>query len=247
MSKPIAIQLYSVRENLAEDFAATIEKIAAMGYDGVETAGFPNTTPKDAAALFKSLGLTIVSAHAPLPLGENEAEVLELMAQLGTKRLVSAWLPPETYTTVDSIKRNADQFNAANAVAQANGLTLFMHNHDFEFATVNGRLAIDILREHLDPSIQFELDTYWIQVAGHDPAAVVAEFGAAAPLLHIKDGPATRAGDMVAAGQGMVDIPAIIKAGGENTDWLIVELDRCATDMLTAVAESHAYLKRITS
>ena len=87
---------------------------------------------------------------------------------------------------------------------------------------VNGRLAIDILRE-TRPSIQFELDTYWIQVAGQNPAAVVAEFGKQA-LLHIKDGPATRDGDMVAAGQGVVDIPAIIAAGGDNTDWLIVEL-----------------------
>ena len=245
MSKPIALQLYTVRESLAQDFTATINYVAAAGYTGVETAGFPGITPQAAAELFHNLGLTIVSAHAPLPLGDKEAEVLDLMAHLGTKRLVSAWLPPETYATVDSIKQNADNFNAANKIAQANGLTLFIHNHDFEFGTVNGRLVIDILREHLDPSIQFELDTYWIQVAGQNPAAVVAEFGKQAPLLHIKDGPATRDGDMVAAGQGVVDIPAIIAAGGDNTDWLIVELDRCGTDMLTAVTESHAYLKTI--
>lgn len=245
MNKPIALQLYSVRENLAEDFTGTIEKVAAMGFDGVETAGFPNTTPADAAKLFHSLGLTITSAHAPLPLGDKETEVLDLMSTLGSTRLVSAWLPPETYQSVDSIKRNADDFNAANVIAQANGLTLFIHNHDFEFGRVNGRLAIDILRENLDPAIQFELDTYWIQVAGLDPAATVKQFGDKAPLLHIKDGPATREGDMLAAGQGVIDIPAIIAAGGHNTDWLIVELDRCATDMMTAVAESRSYLEQI--
>ena len=88
MSKPIALQLYTVRESLAQDFTATINYVAAAGYTGVETAGFPGITPQAAAELFHNLGLTIVSAHAPLPLGDKEAEVLDPMAHLGTKRLV---------------------------------------------------------------------------------------------------------------------------------------------------------------
>jgi sugar phosphate isomerase/epimerase len=244
MTKPIALQLYSIRENLLQDFTGTITKVAEIGYAGVETAEaiFANTPPHTAARLFRDLGLTVVGAHAPLPLGDDTAVSLERMAQMNSTRLVSAWMPPETYQDVEGIKRIATQFNAANTVARTNGLSFFVHNHDFEFGMVNGRRAFDILNENLDPTIQFELDTYWVQVAGYNPAKIVAELGSRAPLLHIKDGPANRYGDMVAAGQGVIDIPAIVAAGGDHTAWLIVELDRCATDMMTAVAESYTYL-----
>lgn len=241
---PIALQLYSVRENLAEDFEKTLREVAGMGYTNVETAGFPQTTAAEEAQLYQKLGLNVVSAHLPLPLGEQQQQVIETAAALGCKRIISAWLPPEQYLTVDDILRNCDRFNEAAAVAQAHGLSFGVHNHDFEFAPVpdDGRRGYDIWREALDPAIFFELDTYWIQVAGHDPAQVVREAGARAPLLHIKDGPAVRDQPMVALGQGVIDIPAILDAAGEHTEVLIVELDHCATDMMVAARESYIYL-----
>ena len=120
------------------------------------------------------------------------------------------------------------------------------HNHDFEYALLDGSPAIYTLEEYLDTSIGFELDTYWIQVAGQDPAKVTARFGERSPLLHIKDGPGNRKADMTAVGDGVVDVPAIIRAGVPYTEWLIVELDRCATDKMEAVAKSYKYLTGIT-
>lgn len=120
-----------------------------------------------------------------------------------------------------------------------------IHNHAFEFALVDGVPAINTLIKYLNPGINFQLDTYWIKVTGQDPVAVVADFGKRAPLLHIKDGPATQDGDMTALGEGLMDVPGIIKAGEPNTEWLIVELDRCATDILEAVKRSYQYLVNI--
>jgi sugar phosphate isomerase/epimerase len=122
-------------------------------------------------------------------------------------------------------------------------MTLGYHNHFWEFQNqFDGETAHALLFRLLEPSVFAEVDTYWAQVGGVDPAATVAALGARARFLHIKDGPADDPkADMTAVGQGAVDVPAII-AANDAVEWQVVELDRCATDMLTAVDESYRYL-----
>jgi sugar phosphate isomerase/epimerase len=146
---------------------------------------------------------------------------------------------------MDDIKRSCDVLNESNAQARSHGVSFAVHNHWWEYEKVDGRYVYHVMLELLDPSVLFELDTYWIKTAGCDPAAVVKEFGARAPLLHIKDGPAVKEQPMVALGEGAIDIPAILEASKGNAEWLIVELDRCATDMTEAVRKSCDYLSRI--
>src|SRR5437868_5639338 len=117
MSAPIGIQLYSAREELAKDFTGTVRRIASMDYIGVETFGFSGTTMQDAAKLFRELDLTVIAAHSPLPLGDKKNEVLDNMGILDCKNLVCAYLPRESYATVDGIKANCDTLNEAYTVA----------------------------------------------------------------------------------------------------------------------------------
>jgi sugar phosphate isomerase/epimerase len=242
MTAPIALQLYSLRDETARDYAGTVRQVAEMGYAGVETAGFAGTTIPAAAQLFKDLGLTVCSTHLPLPLGERQAEVIETMHAFNCRRLVCASQPRDEWAKADGIGRIADTLNAASAVAQANGLSLGYHNHWWEFQRVEGRLAHDRLRDNLSPDVFFEIDTYWTQTAGVDAAAVVKALGPRAPLLHMKDGPAVQNKAMVALGEGVMDLPAILKASAGNAEWLIVELDSCDTDMTEAVRKSYDYL-----
>ena len=93
-----------------------------------------------------------------------------------------------------------------------------------------------------ESTVFFQIDTYWVQTAGLDPAQVIKEFGSCAPSLHIKDGPAVQRVPQVAVGDGVMDFPSIIQAAEDTAEWLIVELDHCATDMLTAVEKSYRYL-----
>jgi len=86
------------------------------------------------------------------------------------------------------------------------------------------------------------LDTYWAKVAGVNPADVIAELGGRAPLLHIKDGPGRAEDAMEPIGDGIMDVPGIVEAGGSTTEWLIVELDRCDIDMMTALEKSYSYM-----
>ncbi len=242
MPAPLALQLYSLRELLNTGYAAGIIKVAEIGFAGVETAGFPGTTPQAAAQLFRELGLTVCSAHSPLPLGDKQAEVLETMATLDCARLICAWKPQELFASFDGIRQVCDELNEANVVARANGLTLSYHNHWAECARVGGRLAYEIMLDQLAPDILFEVDTYWAKTAGVDPAAMVRQLGKRAPLLHIKDGPCVMDAPMTAVGDGVVDVPGIVAAGAGATEWLIVEIDRCATDMFEAVAKSYRYM-----
>jgi sugar phosphate isomerase/epimerase len=247
MSAQIALQLYSLREAAAKDFEAVVRQVADMGYAGVETAGFPGTTPQAAGALFRELGLVVPSAHIfPPPLGEKLDEAAATLAALDCKRLVSGF-GPDNFKTMEDVKKSCAVFNESAAGARARGLTYVIHNHWWEYLKVDDRYVYHVMLEELDPSIQFELDTYWIQTAGCDPAAVIKEYGARAPLFHIKDGPATQKADMQALGTGIIDIPALLEAGGDNVKWLIVELDRCATDMAEAVKQSYDYLAKITN
>ena len=242
MSAKIALQLYSVREALAKDFDGVVRKVAEMGYPAVEPAGFPGTTPAKAAKLFRELGLTVCSFHMfPPPSGPKFDEAVDTLVALGCGRIVSGY-GPDDLKTMDGIKRCCDVLNSANTAVRARGFDLAVHNHWWEYEKVGDRYVYQVMLDLLDPTVLFELDTYWILTAGHDPAEIVKAFGKRAPLLHIKDGPATQKEPMQALGEGAMDIPSILKASAGSAEWVIVELDRVATDMMEAVAKSYRYL-----
>jgi len=242
MTAPIALQLYSVREALPRDFSGVIKRIADIGYVGVEPAlGLLGTTPERADQLFRELGFEVPSAHGPLPVGEDKNKILDVLAAIGCQRLFSG-RGAKDFETIDLTKQTCDLFNEAHAIAAENGMSFGIHNHWWEFQQVDGRYVYQVMLEHLDPGVLFQLDTYWIQAAGVDPTQVVREFGARAPSLHIKDGPAVRGVPQVAVGEGVLDFPSIIQAAEDTAEWLVVELDDCATDMLEAVQKSYSYL-----
>lgn len=242
MTPPIALQLYTIRDQLAQDYEGTIRKVADMGYTGVETAAMFGDSPAWAAKLFGELGLTVSGAHSALPLGDKKQEVIDTLGALRCRRLILPWQPPEMYTTVDGIKSVCDLLNEGAAVAKANGFRVGYHNHWFEYQLVGDRIPVDVMLDYLDPDVFLEVDVYWVQTAGQDPVEVVRRLGSRAPLLHIKDGPCQIEEPMTALGEGVVDIPVVVAAGAGSTEWLVVELDRCATDMMEAVRKSYQYL-----
>ena len=243
MPLPVALQLYTLRDAAANGYEAVVRRVADMGYAGVEPAGFPGTTAAAAAKLYQSLGLQVAGIHFGLPTAEKKGELLDLLGTLGTKRFGCAYLPPENFATVDAVKKVCDQLNSAAQFATENGLNFYYHNHWFEYKTLDdGQKVHKLLLQHLDPAVELEIDTYWVKTGGEDPTTVVKEVGNRATLLHIKDGPAdNKDSNMVAVGDGTLDWHSIIPAA-KSAEWLIVELDRCATDMFEAVDKSVKYL-----
>jgi len=241
MPAPVALQLYTLRELANKHFERVVNLAAEIGYMGVEPAGFPGSTPEAAGKLFESLDLEVPSAHLPLPIRDNKSYVIDTAGAIGTNRVVSG-LGQDDFASIDRIKKSADLFNEASAAVAPHGMVFGIHNHWWEYLDVDGRIAADILMEHLDPAVFFQVDVYWVQVGGPDPADVLTKLGNRAPMLHLKDGPCQRNRDMTALGEGKVDLPGIISAGGAHTEWHIVELDSCASDMVEAVRKSYAYL-----
>ncbi len=243
MTAPIAVQLYSLREAAARDFASVIERVGRIGFAGVELAGLHGMPPAELRRRLGDAGLEIAAAHVQAPIGDARDRILDEQDALGTRTLVVPFMPPDRFKTRDAIRKVADEVNESFANANARGFALGYHNHWWEFETTHdGVSAHELLFAQLDPGVFAEVDTYWATVGGRDPAKVVAELGPRARLLHLKDGPADGfKSPMTAAGDGVLDFPAIV-AASDTVQWHIVELDACATDMFDAVEESYRYL-----
>jgi sugar phosphate isomerase/epimerase len=241
MPAPIALQLYTVREQLAKNFRDVVTRIAEMGYVGVEPAGFPGIEPDEASDLFADLGLEVCSMHTQLPVGKQKNEVIEVAKELEVTRIISS-TGRDNFASMDEVKKLCDRWNQASAIAAENDLELGLHNHWWEFTEVEGRSGFDLLIENLDPAVFFQVDTYWVNTGGGDSVEVLEKLEDRAPLVHIKDGPCDPQADMQAIGEGKMDFPPIVEASKGTAEWLIVELDRCATDMIEAVEKSYSYL-----
>jgi sugar phosphate isomerase/epimerase len=250
---PIAIQLYTVRNEIKKDIVGTLHKVAEIGFEAVETAFWPDTvTVKQAGNYLKDAGLAVSSAHVELPIGDKKAAMLETAEAFNCTRMIwHGWPEDKRYSTLDGTRELADIYNEAYHFAKSNGLQFGLHNHWWEFRNkVDGRFVYEVLLERVDPAIFFEIDTYWVKVAGQDPAKIVRQYGKRAQLLHIKDGPAKwndnlpadNPDPMVAVGKGTQDFPAIVKAASGNTKWMVVEMDLVATDLFTAIQDSYTYL-----
>ena len=238
---PISVQLYSVREEAARDFPGTLKKIADIGYAGVEFAGFHGLTPAEVKKIVDKLGLKVSSSHMAMPSAENVKELIETAKTLGFTDIVTG-LGPDDFATIEKTRASIEVFKKAAALLKGTGMRLGVHNHWWEFdKQFDGRYPHDLLMAAV-PELTAQPDTYWIATAGADPAKVVKQLGKRAPLLHIKDGPCNKEEAMTAVGKGKVKWNEVLKAAAPTAEWLIVELDRCDTDMMQAVADSYQFL-----
>lgn len=243
MKRPISIQLYSLRERAKEDLPGVLRDIAQAGYKAVELAGLYEKPAAEIRRMLDGEGLLVSSAHTPLATAENIGELVDTAHTMGYKYCISGFGPDE-FKTVDSIKEAAEKFQAAAELLKPHGLEMGYHNHWWEFDLVDGRYGYNRFFE-LCPDVFSELDIYWCCNFNRiDVPAVVKAHKRNIKLLHVKDGPLVQEEPHTAVGSGRMNIPAIVKAAGRETEWLVVELDACATDMTQAVRDSYKYLKK---
>lgn len=240
--KPISVQLYSLRKESEQDFDAVLERLAAIGYKGVEPFNLFGKTPQAFRAQVEALGMTVSSSHHPWANRASVNEVVDTLGALGLNRAAGGF-GPDDFTDLDAVKRTAETVNNLIDALAPHGIGLFLHNHWWEFEDIEGQLGYRHIAD-LCPNVQFEVDTYWAANFGAvDAAAEVARVKDRAPLLHIKDGPLEKDRAHVAVGDGKMDIAGMIAAADPNVlEWVVVELDACDTDMMTAVAKSYDFL-----
>lgn len=240
--KPISVQLYSLREEAARGIDRVLERLAAIGYRGVEPFSLHGKTAAAFRARVEALGMAVSSSHHPWANRASVSEVVDTVAALGLGRAAGGF-GADDFKDMDAVKRTADTINGLVEALAPQGIDLFLHNHWWEFARIDGKLGYHHIAERC-PRVQFEVDTYWAANFGAvDAAAEIARVKERVPLLHIKDGPLVQGEAHVAVGDGRMDIPAIVNAADPSVlEWLIVELDACDTDMMTAVERSYRYL-----
>lgn len=238
MALPIAVQLYSIRDDAKADLRGTLEKIKAMGYDGVEFAGLYDHDPALIGSWCRELGLTPISAHVGFNLLKNDPKgTIAQYAAIGCSYIaipsLSEDLRPGSagwMNTVEDIKMIAEE-------CRAQGIQLLYHNHEFEFVRLEeGEYGLDQLYR-LIPTIKTQIDTCWVKTSGEDPAAYVRKYTGRAPIVHLKDFVGRRGAPRDSedafhfrpVGYGDQDIPSILAASQDaGASWVIVELDQPA-------------------
>ncbi|GGS78489.1 sugar phosphate isomerase/epimerase family protein [Nonomuraea spiralis] len=244
MTRPISVQLYTVRDQLAADRDGTLERIAAIGYGAVEPFD-PTADPEGFRRVIDDLGLAVSSTHAYALLDREPAEVLDAVATVGADLvIIPGGIPEAEFTTRDGLARTADLLNGLAEQAAGHGMRLGYHNHWWEIEPrIDGRHAIEVLADLLAPEVFLEIDTYWAAVGGADVPALLGRLAGRTRALHVKDGPVVKGEPHTAVGAGAMPVPEILAAAPDA--WRIVELDTCATDLFTALADSHAHLTRL--
>ncbi len=249
MSRPIiALQMYTLRDITGTDMAGAMREVAAMGYEGIELAGYGDLTAQQVKDLATELNLKVISNHTSLDALRGDLKDIVATKELfGYDYVACSYMAENERPDGAAYKLRAAELEAAGRKLQASGLQLCYHNHDFEFMQFDGEYGLDILYGNSDPSyLKGEIDTYWVQRGGADPAEYIRKWAGRAPLIHIKDmsGDGTEA--FAEVGAGILDWPAIFEAseaGGAVA--YIVEQDTCPGNPLDSVRLSIENLKKM--
>lgn len=251
--KDIALQLYSVRDDIKKDYAGTVKKVAEMGYTAIEAANYGNgkfygMSPADFKKSIESLGMKVLSSHTARQLTKEELASKDFTAAMkwwdeaiaahkvaGMKYIGFPWMKkPEKLA---DLKTYCEYFNEIGKRCNAAGLTFLYHNHAFEFDKIEGKVMLDYMIENTNPEfVSFEMDVYWVVRGQQSPVEYFNRYPNRFKLLHIKD-------HKELGQSGMVGFDAIFnnieKSGAQG---IVVEVERYNFTPLESVKKSYDYL-----
>jgi sugar phosphate isomerase/epimerase len=261
VSKPaISVQLYSIHEALGADLDGSLAKLADVGLRTVEAFDFVRRVD-ELKESFDRHGLSSPTAHAILiedpgvetPDGlltvPPAEETFAAAVELGVKVVIDPFVAPDRWARLEDVQRNADRLNARAEQAARAGLKVGYHNHDHELSTqIDGRSALEVFADLLDPSVLLEVDLYWASAGGADVVALLQRLGDRVVAVHAKDGP-IRPGitaaelplDQLPAGQGDVPLAEVL-AIGTGVEYAVIEFDHFEGDTFDGIAQSYAWL-----
>lgn len=254
-NKKIGVQLYTLRDLLKKDLAGTIAAVAQAGYQEVETFDYSNgkhsgLSVQDFDALLKKNNLQTPSGHYYLKgfLFEGKDDewkkAIDDAKALGQRYMVVPYLDANERKNLDGYRKLAKRLNTAGELCRNAGMQVAYHNHDFEFAPMEGTNGMTVLLKETDKSlVQFEMDLYWVTFAGQDPVTLIKKYPGRFPLWHVKDLENGSQKRFTEVGNGVIDFKKIFdcekKAGMKH---FFVEQDVSAAP-LESIRKSIEYLK----
>lgn len=236
---PVALQLYSLRDDTKNDFASTVAEVAKIGYAGVELAGYGDLDAQGAHRALREAGLAVAGTHVSRDsLREDLGRVADEALLLGTTHVVCPWWNPDEFVSVEAAEAIGRELAGYGDNLRKRGLLFSFHNHKSEFRLIDGRPVMSwILGAAAPQALGAELDVYWAQVADYPPERFLYEQGQRVRLLHLKD-------DKV-LGDGPVNFPPILKAAEtiRCLDWYIVEQENYDDTPMNSVRQSFERIK----
>ena len=219
----------------------TLRRLADLGLRTVEPFDLVGSVDGLVGPMTE-LGLTAPTSHVSF-VDAGVEPALAAAARLGVGTIIEPWLPEERWTTREDIAAIAAGLNDAARRAADHGIAVGYHNHWWELELrIDGVTALEVLADHLDDAVVLELDTYWCEVVGADPVAMLGRLGDRVVALHVKDGPITRdAAAQVPAGAGAMPFPAILAAAPAAR--AVLEFDLYAGDLFEGIGAGIAFLE----
>lgn len=237
------VQLYSVRDSVkSAGMKETLCRVARIGYQSVEFAGFGDASAEEVRAWLDELGLSVDGAH--ISIKELEPDTIEQTVQnmktIGSPRII---IPSARLKTAEEIEIFLQGVAFASPILAREGMSLGFHNHDTEYLpNEDGIVPMDVLKEKAN--LFFELDTYWAYHAGVDPVAEMERMGDRLHLIHIKDGDPTLGKDGgKPLGMGTAPVAAVYRKALERALPMVVESETLNPDGMTEITKCFEYLK----
>ena len=249
--KIIGIQLYTLRNQVKDDFTGTLQKIADIGYNAIEAAGYADGkfygySPKEYKKITEDIGLIPQSSHTMVNI-ENIDKVIEDTLEAGMSYIVLPYLSEDKRKTIDEYKKTAEEFNKIGERCRSSGLQFAYHNHAFEFEKKDGIIPYDILLEQTDPElVTMQLDLYWMVYGGYEPIDYFGKYPGRFGLWHVKDMDNTEKRESTEVGKGIIDFEKIFadkeRAGMK---YFYVEQESFKIPPFESIAISYNYLNNL--
>lgn len=246
---PVALQLYSVRDDCARDLPGTLRAVADMGFEGVEFAGYYGYDAATLRKMLDDLGLKVAGAHVGIDtlLGDKLDESIAFHQILGNSYLIVPGLPEPYRSSTEAWKRTAETMNTIASALAPHGMQTGYHNHTVEFVPFvpGGELPWDTFFGHTDSPVIMQFDTGNALHGGSDALPFLQRYPGRAITVHLKeyarDNPTTLLGD------GDVPFPAILTECETNagTRWYIVEQESYPVSPLETVERCLRNLEKI--
>jgi sugar phosphate isomerase/epimerase len=259
----MGLQLFTLRAAMRQDVPGTLERIAAMGYEEVETYGFDDAglryygmDAKAFSALLAAHNLTTSSGHYDLnrfvsaPIDDLTRYVdrsIEGARALGQAYITWPWLDEQS-RTIEKFKVVAERLNIIGAQTRKAGLQLAYHNHDFEFVEQQGQIGYDIITRETDPDlVKLQMDLYWIaRASALTPHQWFTKYPGRFVMWHVKDMHKVSR-DYTELGNGSIDFkiiwPDTALAGMKH--YFVEQGGNFTHDPFRSVADSAAYMRNV--
>lgn len=246
MTYPLAVQLYTLR-HLSDDPRDLIRTVADVGYPGVEGGHYDD--PDSVKAVLDETNTRMVSAHVGLDILENKlATAIEAQKVMGNDTIILPWFDGKSLSSAPEWQAFGKRLAGFAEQIKAEGLDFMYHNHSFEFAEYDGKLALEILLDNA-PGVGLELDLGWCQEGGVDPLPLLEKYRGRVKRVHVKDraaeGENTDQDGWADVGHGVMDYPPLLKAAkAAGAEWFVVEHD-LPKDPAETIRRSYTYLSAL--